>query len=141
MNWMELRFPGLSPWRVFESYLDYPASGYTVSSEDYCPRVDILEGEDKYRIRVELPGLSDKDFSLETRDGHLTLSGGWPEKEEDGEKAICREITRGRFSRTFRLPERVDTEKIEARFEHGILEITLPLREEEKPKAISVKVN
>jgi HSP20 family protein len=141
MNWMELRFPeGFNPWRVFGSYLDEPLR-FRVSGEDYCPRADIYEGKDRYRIRVELPGLSEDEFKLETHDGIMTLSGEWPERTEESEEPVCREMTAGRFSRSFRLPENVDTEKIEARFEKGILEITLPLKDEEKPKSIKVKVN
>ena len=142
MNWMELRFPRhLIPWSVFESYIDEPRFIPVLDMDHYCPRVDIYEGERKYRVRVELPGISDKEFKLETRNRHMILSGEWPEVKEDEEKALCRELTSGRFSRSFHLPENVDTEKIEAVFKHGILEITLPLKEDEKPKAVSVNVN
>ena len=142
MNWMELRFPRhLTPWRAFESYIDEPFFSPGLDVDAYCPRVDIYEGEKKYRVRVELPGLTEKEFKLETRNGHMILTGEWPEVKEDEEKALCRELTSGMFSRTFHLPKNVDTEKIEAVFKHGILEITLPLKEEGKPKTISVNVN
>jgi len=106
------------------------------------PRVDVTETETEFNIKAELPGFAKKEIDLEVADGVLTLSAEHTEeKEEKKENYHLRERHYGSYSRSFRLPEGVDSEKIDAKMENGVLNVILPKREEEKPKKIEVKVH
>ncbi len=109
--------------------------------EENFPAVDILKAKDHYRMIVELPGLSEKDFSLEVDNRVLTIKGNRPEPELKDARWIRRERAYGEFLRRFQLPEEVETEKIEAKFKNGILEIHLPIRQSSKPKEIRIEVH
>ena len=109
--------------------------------EENFPAVDILKAKDHYRMIVELPGLSEKDFSLEVDNRVLTIKGNRPEPELKDARWIRQERAYGEFLRRFQLPEEVETEKIEAKFKNGILEIHLPIRQSSKPKEIRIEVH
>jgi len=106
------------------------------------PNVDIVESETGYNITADLPGLSKEDVKVNVENGVLTISG---EKKTDVEKRekdkyYHFERSYGKFSRSFSLPEHVDSAHIDARYNNGVLEIALKKTEEAKPKAIEVKV-
>jgi len=135
----------LSLWRPFGSLLgsdsfydDYLPKRY--GETGWSPRVDIKEDEKGFTVMTELPGLNQKDVSVEVKDGILTISG---EKkfggEEKGERYYRVERCYGSFSRSFTLSDRVDENGIEATFKDGLLTLTLPKKEEAKPKQIKVK--
>lgn len=97
--------------------------------------VNIAQNESGYRIEIAAPGLKKGDFKLNLESNQLTISGQKEEKEEiNDEKFIRREFKYNSFQRTFTLPNTIDTEKIEALYEDGILQIKIPVREEVKPK-------
>jgi len=123
------------PW--FEDWFELGWEG----EEENFPTVDILKDKDHYQMIVELPGLREKDFSLEVDNRVLTIKGNRPEPELKDARWIRRERTYGEFLRRFQLPEEVDTEKIEAKFKDGILEIHLPIRQSSKPKEIRIEVH
>jgi HSP20 family protein len=111
------------------------------------PAIDVKENKDTYLIDVELPGVSEKDVTLEVKDRTLTLAtiekSSKTEKDE-GEEAdkaryIRKERKEFRFSRSFELPEDVDLEKIEARYKDGLLTIALPRKPESAPRVVQVK--
>ncbi|NIP30510.1 MAG: Hsp20 family protein [Candidatus Dadabacteria bacterium] len=106
------------------------------------PNVDVYEKSDKYVINAEIPGLDKEDIKIDLKDGALTLSGEkkYEEKKEDG-NYIRVERRYGKFERRFNLPENVNIEKVTANYKNGVLEVTLPKKEEAKPKHIDVKVN
>jgi HSP20 family protein len=115
-----------------------PAQGPTV----WFPAVDILESRDSYLIRAELPGMKREDFNLEVHDGSLTLSGERKfEEAADGVEYHRVERTSGKFSRSFYLPQTVQTDAIKATYRDGILEIHVPKAEEAKAKQIAITVN
>ncbi len=108
----------------------------------WTPAVDVVEQEDQILLRAELPGLADGDVEITLEDGRLTLKG---EKRfnDDATDGHYRRIESGygSFSRTFNLPTAVDQEGIDARFNAGVLVISLPKVEQAKPKKIAVTVN
>ena len=105
----------------------------------WTPPVDIAESEDELILTAEVPGFSKKDINLMIEDGVLTLSGERVlERKNDEYHRI--ERSHGKFVRSFTLPESADVEKVSAAYKDGVLVITLPKREEAKPKQIAVKV-
>jgi HSP20 family protein len=106
------------------------------------PNVDILETETGYRITADLPGLSKEDVKVNIENGVLTISGEKKTEVEkrDKNKYYHFERSYGKFTRSFSLPEHVDSAGIDARYNNGILELNIKKNEEAKPKAIEVKV-
>ena len=106
------------------------------------PSVDVFEKSDKYVINAEIPGMEKNDIKIDVKDGALAISGEkkYEEKKED-ENYIRVERRYGKFERRFNLPENVDVEKVSANYKNGVLEVTLPKKEEAKPKQIDVKVS
>lgn len=109
------------------------ASGY--------PAFNVWTNEDGAVVTAELPGLKPEDIDISVINETLTLSGHrTPEEFGEGIKYHRRERNQGRFTRTIQLPFSVETNNIEAIFDKGILHISLPRAEAEKPKRIAVKV-
>jgi HSP20 family protein len=103
------------------------------------PAVNVSENQDEYKIDVAAPGMTKGDFKLNYDNGRLTISSEKKnEKEEkDGETVTRREFSYQSFQRSFTVPETVvNAEKISAKYDNGILHVTLPKREEVKPKPI-----
>ena len=108
----------------------------------WVPPVDIYDGGNhELVIKAELPDMRREDIQLTVENNTLTISG---EKKMDSEvkEENCHRIERtyGVFSRSFSLPQTVDTEKVSAEYKNGVLTVKLPVREEAKPKQIPVKV-
>ena len=107
----------------------------------FSPRVNIVENDDQVDLTFEIPGMEKGDIKVLVQDGQLTISGERKFKEEKKEGNFVRtEIRTGSFSRAFTLPDYVESEKIQADYKNGLLEITLPKKEEKKPKEIEVKI-
>ena len=107
-----------------------------------APAVDLVEKENAYEMSAELPGLDDKDVRLSLKDDVLTLSGEKKEQTEEKKQGYHFSERRfGAFRRSFRLPDDVDQDKIEANFKKGVLTITLPKNPEaaKNEKKIEVK--
>jgi HSP20 family protein len=114
-----------------------------LSRGDWLPPVDIYEN-DRHEIvlRAELPGLNREEIDIRVENNNLTLRGERKRDAEVKEENYHRvERSYGGFSRSFALPTTVDTEKVSASFTDGVLTITLPLREEAKPRQIQVQVH
>ena len=108
----------------------------------WSPAVDVLETEDKFEVTAELPGLDQKEITVNVENDVMTISGERKFESEDSRDDYTRvERTYGSFRRSFTLPPTVDQTKIKAKMEKGLLNVTLPKREETKPKQIEVKVN
>lgn len=110
---------------------------------DWTPAVDIYEnGKHEIVIKAELPGLKREDIDIRVENSTLTLRGERKHESEVKQENYHRvERAYGAFSRSFSLPSTVDAEKVSAAFADGVLTITLPMREEAKPRQIEVKVN
>ena len=107
------------------------------------PAVNVVESKDNFRIEVAAPGLKKDDFKLNVEGDLLTISSEKEtENKVEGENFTRREFNHTKFSRTFTLPETVNTEKISAQYADGILNITLPKKEESKDKgAKEIKIS
>ena len=111
------------------------------SAYSFTPRVDVVEDEKAFEIHVVVPGVNKEDFKLDLNDSLLTISGErkfLKEKKENNFHSI--ESQYGTFSRSFSLPENVDATKINAKYNNGILEITVP-KDEKKTLKTTIKVN
>lgn len=109
-------------------------------SPDYAaslPSVNITETEKSYHIEVSAPGFEKKDFKLTVEDGALTISGEHKSEKNEQEKNFVRkEFNYGSFSRTFNLIDSINEEKIDAKYENGILRLELPKNEKAKAKNV-----
>ena len=107
----------------------------------WAPAVDIYETSESVVVKAELPGLTKEQVGIEVKDGVLTLKGERKVEREVKEENYHRvERAYGTFQRSFSLPASVDQEKIGATLKDGVLEVTLPKKEQAKPKQISVSV-
>jgi HSP20 family protein len=104
------------------------------------PAINIWANDEAAIVTAELPGLSPDDIDISVVNDILTLSGGrQPDELEEGERYHRRERSYGRFTRSFELPFKVEADQVEARFEKGVLHISLPRAEADKPRKIDVK--
>lgn len=128
-----------SPWsgleseidRLFETALD----GFgTETSANRFP-VDLYEDKDNTYVRAELPGVNRDDINVEMVDGYLKITAARkrPATDGEGEQSFS-------FSRSISIADDIETEKVAAGYENGVLTVTLPKREEAKPKKITVAV-
>jgi HSP20 family protein len=123
--------------RVFDAFF-----GQTDQGRRWVPPVDLVEAEDHFVLKADLPGLSEGDVSIEVQDGTLTIAGERKAEHEQREKGWYRiERSFGRFSRSLTLPDGVDPDRIEASFAHGVLEVRIPKPEERKPRRIAISGN
>jgi HSP20 family protein len=123
---------------LFENFAE--ASGKEqLAQGTFVPAVDIYEDEHNLVLKLEAPGMNEEDLNVSLENSTLAISGERKfEKEEKEENFHRIERRYGSFSRTFRLPNTVDPEKVEAAYDKGILKITLGKRAEAKPKQIKV---
>lgn len=143
------RTPGLEVWRPFEGLRrevdrlfedfgrDFWRTPFRSSLFDIepswremapigVPAVDMIEKEGAYEITAELPGLDEKDIEVKLANGELTIKGEKQEETKEEKKGYYLHERRfGAFERSFRLPDGVDTDKIEATFKHGVLTLIL----------------
>jgi HSP20 family protein len=92
-----------------------------------APPMDLVEKDGAYEISVELPGIDEKDIEIKLSNGTLTIKGEKSEeKEEQNKEYHLSERSYGSFSRSFRVPESVDANKIDAKFAKGVLMVKLP---------------
>lgn len=111
------------------------------SASSFVPKVDIVENEKAFELHVAVPGMSKDDFKIDLNDNYLTVSGERKftrEKNDNTFRSI--ETQFGTFSRSFSLPDNVDATKISAKYNNGILEITVP-KDEKKTLKTTIKVN
>src|SRR4051794_40736606 len=110
------------------------------AAQRWVPAMDLVEHDDHFTLRADLPGMREEDVSIEVRDNTLTLSGERKAEHEDRQRGYYRlERQFGKFSRALSLPEGVNADVIEAKFDHGVLEVVIPKPEERKPRRIEIK--
>ncbi len=111
---------------------DFVGSDFVVSN----PSINVIETDDQFKIEVAAPGLEKKDFNLSVENDQLIIeSSKQEEKQVKEEKFTKHEFNYTSFKRSFYLPETVDVNKVEAKYENGVLNITLPKVEETKVEA------
>ena len=113
----------------------------TIGADTYStyPSANIAEHEDGFRIELAALGLTKENISIEIENNHLVVKGQGVNTLPEGFTYLRREFQAGNFRRTFLLPRTVDTENIAAKFENGILVITLPKKAEVKPRNIVIE--
>ena len=113
------------------------------SAPEWRPAVDVERGEKTLAIRADLPGVDPENIKIAYENGVLTLSGERNDerKAEEEHGARWTERFTGAFSRSIELPEDVDGEAIQARYERGVLEIECALKPESLPRRIPISVN
>ena len=113
----------------------------TLTTANFAPPVDVYEDEHNVALKIEVPGIEEKDIDVRIENNTLTVHGERKfEKEEKEENFRRVERRYGSFTRTFTLPRTVDQESVQADYDKGILKIKLAKREEAKPKQIKVNV-
>ncbi len=133
-----------STTRLFEEFFnDFPFGSFMPETRDsWIPSVDILEKDGNLMLRAELPGMNEKDIDLKIEGNTLTLKGERKMDSEDKKNNYHRvESYYGSFTRSFRLPDTLDYEKISADYKNGVLTVTLPQKPEVKPREIPVKIH
>lgn len=123
--------------RIVESFLR-PTSASTVNFQPSC---DIHEGKDHYMVTFDMPGVKKEDINIEVEGTNLVISGERRRelRSKEGDAPIYHERSYGKFQRTFVIPTSINTEKIEAHYENGVLSVALPKLESAKPKAIPIQ--
>src|ERR1044072_4751708 len=128
--------------RLFVTVFDAPAPGGNGGTlRRWMPAMDLVETEDHFVLKADLPGLTEGDVNVEVEDNVLTVSGERKAEHEDKREGYVRvERSYGTFRRSLTLPEGIDPEAVQASFENGVLEVRIPKPEERKPRKVSIQV-
>jgi HSP20 family protein len=128
--------------RLFDAFFDTPTSrGNGAGLRRWIPSMDVVETEDHFILRADLPGLSEADVKIELEDNVLNISGERKAEHEERKEGYFRvERSFGSFSRALTLPEGVDAEAIAASFDKGVLEVRVPKPEQRKPRRVEINV-
>ena len=125
--------------RLFNSAFDVPTGGNGGTDRRWMPAMDLLETDDQFVLRADLPGMSEDDVKIEVEDGTLTISGERKAEHETKQEGYYRvERAYGTFSRSLTLPRGVDPAAVTANFDRGVLEVRIPKPEERKPRRIEI---
>jgi len=134
-----VRFSNQMP-SLFDRFLendlfDWSNRNYSTTNTT-LPAVNIKEDNDGFEVEMSVPGLDRKDFSIELNNSVLTISSEKKVENEtkEGQRFARREFSYQSFSRSFTLPDTVEDDKIKAKYENGILSVSIPKKEEAKPK-------
>jgi HSP20 family protein len=123
--------------RVFDAFFgERPANG---PARRWVPAIDLVETDDHFVLKVDLPGLEKDDVEIEVKDGLLTVSGernAEHEERKDGYHRIERAY--GAFSRSLTLPQGVEADQVQADFDKGVLEVRIPKPAERKPHRVQI---
>jgi HSP20 family protein len=129
--------------RRFNSFIDDMEKGVSFEMGGFNPRVDITEDDKNLYVHAEMPGIPKDNVKISVNDDMmLTIKGSKNKEELKEEQSYVRaERAYGEFSRSFVLPENIDIDNINAKYENGVLELTLPKVEPPKPKEVEVKID
>ena len=125
--------------RLFNTVFDTPSGTSGNVLRRWMPAMDLVENDDHYVLKADLPGLTQDDIKIEFEDRTLTVSGerkSEHEAKKDGYYRVERAF--GSFSRSLTLPEGVDAEAVTANFANGVLEVSIPKPEVRKPRRIEI---
>src|SRR3954453_7970492 len=120
--------------RLFNTFFDR-----SQAAQRWVPAMDLVEHDDHFLLRADLPGLGEDDVSIELNDGSLTVSGERKAEHTQRERGFYR-LQRhfGKFSPTLPRPDGIDGDQIKAAFTNGVLEVSIPKPEERKPRRIEI---
>jgi HSP20 family protein len=128
--------------RLFNTFFDTStgANGGTAPRR-WIPAMDLVETEEHFVLKADLPGLSEDDVHIDVEDNILTVSGERKAEHEDKREGYVRvERSYGSFRRSLTLPEGVEPEAVSASFDRGVLEVRIPKPEERKPRRVAIQV-
>jgi HSP20 family protein len=127
--------------RLFNTVFESPAPGNSGSTmRRWMPAMDLVETDDHFVLRADLPGMKQDDVKIEFEDGTLTVSGERKVEHESKNEGYYRvERAFGSFSRSLTLPQGIDPEAVTANFDNGVLEVRIPKPEERKPRRIEIE--
>jgi HSP20 family protein len=127
--------------RAFRESYSGAGQDDALTTSSFAPAVDVYEDEHRVTLKIEVPGIDEKDIDIRVENNSLTVHGERKiEKEEKEENYRRVERQYGSFTRNFTLPTTVDTENVSADYDKGVLKISLPKKAEAKPKQIKVNV-
>src|SRR5881409_503610 len=127
--------------RIFRESFSPEGSDEALTTSNFAPPVDVYEDEHNITLKIEVPGIDEKEINVSIENNTLTVRGERRfEKDEKEENFHRVERTYGSFTRSFTLPNTVDTEQVSAHYDKGVLRIRLAKRAEAKPKQIKVNV-
>jgi HSP20 family protein len=127
--------------RLFRDSYGNEGREEALSNTAFAPLVDVYEDEHNVTLKIEVPGIDEKDVDIRIENNTLTVHGERKfEKEEKEENYRRVERQYGSFTRTFTLPSTVDQESVQADYEKGVLKVKLAKKAEAKPKQIKVNV-
>lgn len=124
--------------RLFDGLFEAPA-GTGTTPRRWIPPMDLVETEEHFVLRADLPGVSEEDVKIELDDQVLTISGERKSDHETRKEGFYRvERAFGAFSRSLTLPQGVDADAVSASFNQGVLEVRIPKPEQAKPRRITI---
>jgi HSP20 family protein len=127
--------------RLFNTFFEGGAGGAGASLRRWIPPMDLVETEDDFVLRADLPGMAEGDVNIELEDSVLTVSGERKAEHEERKEGYYRvERASGTFSRSLTLPEGVDPDGVRASFDRGVLEVRIPKPEQRKPRKVAISV-
>jgi HSP20 family protein len=129
--------------RLFNTFFDSPQSSTPGNggARRWLPAMDLVETEDHFVLRADLPGLSEDDVTIELEDNVLTVAGERKAEHEEKREGFYRvERSFGQFRRSLTLPDGVDADGITAHFDKGVLSVRVPKPEERKPRRVAIHV-
>jgi HSP20 family protein len=123
--------------RLFDGFFGRNASPST--GRRWIPAMDLVETDDHLVLRADLPGIDRDDIAIEVKDNVLTIAGERRDQHEEKDEGFHRvERSFGRFSRSLDLPGEIAADKVDAKFDRGVLEVRIPKPEERKPTRIEI---
>lgn len=123
-------------WPSWEKELERFFDVFSDNETHFAPACEIFDEEKLYSITLDIPGLRQEDIEIEVKDNHLHISG--ERKKTEKTNVLRSEKRYGKFSRVFSLPQNVNSDGIEASFQDGVLEVTLPKEEKSQSKKIQI---
>jgi HSP20 family protein len=143
--WVDLDSPLREMERLFDRFIGFdnsPFAGLSTINSQFVPSLDVHESDKEFQIKIELPGMDEKDIDVSMSRNMLTISGEKKLEKEENAKGIYRmERQYGSFRRSIPLPENgVDTEKAEASYKSGVLTVRLPKTADYKASARKIPV-
>ncbi len=125
--------------RLFNAAFEGPGAAGNGGARRWTPAMDLLETDEQFVLRADLPGMSESDVHIELEDNVLTVSGERRAEHEDKREGFYRmERAHGTFSRSLTLPKGIDPEAVTASFDRGVLEVRVPKPEQRKPRRIAI---
>lgn len=129
------------PWNNLSDLFDDNWLKTKFANGDWSPAINVVDNEGNYEIEVAAPGIKKDDFKVSVEKGLLTISGKTESEQEEKKKNYTRkEFSSRSFSRSFTLPENVNDEDVNAKYDNGILKLTLTKKVKEAPKKKEISI-